>query len=120
MNSERTAFAFSRDTVDIVSGCPGWELRENEIDSLRQPGLTEIYLRTYNDYVFGKLIGNLVKLFFSIVKSHFSLFLAIIAPLMGLLTNNYTQKRLLNGQKDVLLSIFHDFVEFFLRFLCIF
>jgi len=71
VNSERTAFAFSRDTAGIVSGCPGWELRENEIDSLRQPGLTEIYLRTYNDYVLGKLIENLVKLFFSVVKSHY-------------------------------------------------
>ena len=51
MNSERTAFAFSMDTAGIVSGCPGWDMRENEIDSLRQPGLTEIYLCTYNDYV---------------------------------------------------------------------
>jgi len=51
VNSERTAFAFSRDTAGIVSGCPGWDMRENEIDSLRQPGLTKIYLCTYNDYV---------------------------------------------------------------------
>jgi len=27
-------------------------MRENEIDSLRLPGLTNIYLRTYNDYVY--------------------------------------------------------------------